>query len=41
MYSLEFDTKEIDGPGPQRIIKGGNGEFFYSPDHYQTFTQIR
>ena len=42
-YYREFvhPTPGIDGPGPQRIIKGGSGELFYSPDHYQTFTQIR
>ena len=34
-------TPSIIGPGPQRIVSGGEGELFYTPDHYQTFTQIR
>jgi hypothetical protein len=27
-------------PGPQRIITGQGGEFFYTPDHYQTFIPL-
>ncbi|MBX7067451.1 MAG: hypothetical protein K1X28_09485 [Parachlamydiales bacterium] len=34
-------TPGIEGPGPQRIIVGENGELFYSPDHYQTFIQVK
>ena len=42
-YYREFvlPTPGINGPGPQRIITGINGEIFYSPNHYQTFSQIR
>jgi guanyl-specific ribonuclease Sa len=27
--------------GPERIIRGRNGEAWYSPDHYGTFRRIR
>jgi guanyl-specific ribonuclease Sa len=33
-------TKEIGGPGPQRIVKGKEGEVFYTHDHYQTFLRL-
>jgi hypothetical protein len=29
------------GRGPERIIRGRNGEAWYSPDHYGTFRRIR
>jgi guanyl-specific ribonuclease Sa len=28
------------GPGAQRIIKGSQGEWYYSPDHYETFIRF-
>jgi len=34
-------TPGLSGPGPQRVITGDGGEAFYTPDHYQTFEQIR
>ena len=27
--------------GARRIVSGGNGEYYYSDDHYRTFRQIR
>ncbi len=27
--------------GIRRIVAGGAGEYYYSPDHYQTFRRIR
>jgi ribonuclease T1 len=27
--------------GARRIVAGRGGEFFYTPDHYRTFTRIR
>jgi len=34
-------TKGIRGPGPQRLIMGKEGEIYYTPDHYETFIQVR
>lgn len=34
-------TPGIDGPGPQRIILGQNGEVWYTADHYKTFRRIK
>ena len=34
-------TQGVQGPGPQRIIMGANGEAYYTPDHYTTFILIR
>lgn len=34
-------TPGINGPGPQRVILGQQGEVFYTADHYQTFKRIR
>jgi ribonuclease T1 len=34
-------TPGLDSVGPQRLILGASGEVYYTPDHYQTFTQIR
>ncbi|MGE5195855.1 MAG: ribonuclease domain-containing protein [Anaerolineae bacterium] len=41
-YYREFvvPTPGIRGAGPQRIISGKNGELFYSPNHYQSFTKM-
>ena len=33
-------TPNINGPGPQRIIVGKDGEKYYTPDHYVTFIRI-
>lgn len=33
-------TPGVGGPGPQRIIRGRNGETYYTPDHYRTFQRI-
>jgi guanyl-specific ribonuclease Sa len=33
-------TPGLDGPGPQRIVRGRNGEIFYTPDHYRTFQRL-
>ena len=33
-------TTGINGPGPQRIIIGKEGEIWYTPDHYNSFRQI-
>ncbi|WP_442857240.1 ribonuclease domain-containing protein [Burkholderia sp. PAMC 28687] len=42
-YYTEYvvPTHGVAGPGPQRIVIGRDGEAFYTPDHYQTFTPIR
>jgi ribonuclease T1 len=34
-------TPGISKVGPQRLILGENGEAYYTPDHYETFTQVR
>jgi filamentous hemagglutinin len=34
-------TPGVSGPGAQRIVTGGGGEVYYSPDHYQTFIPIK
>ncbi len=34
-------TPGIDGPGPQRIILGRDGDAHYTHDHYLTFKRIR
>lgn len=33
-------TKGIRGAGPQRIVVGEGGEWYYTADHYNTFTRI-
>jgi guanyl-specific ribonuclease Sa len=33
-------TPGIAGPGPQRIVRGRNGETYYTPDHYRTFQRL-
>ena len=33
-------TPGINGPGPQRLIFGENGEIWYTPDHYKSFREI-
>jgi filamentous hemagglutinin len=34
-------TPGLDAVGPQRLILGAEGEVYYTPDHYATFTRIR
>ncbi|WP_200814367.1 ribonuclease domain-containing protein [Parabacteroides sp. Marseille-P3160] len=34
-------TPGIKGVGPQRIVTGGKGEFYYTPDHYKTFIRFK
>jgi filamentous hemagglutinin len=34
-------TAGIDGPGRQRLVIGGGGETYYTPDHYKSFIRIR
>jgi filamentous hemagglutinin len=34
-------TEELDGPGPQRVILGRDGDVWYTADHYQSFKRIR
>jgi guanyl-specific ribonuclease Sa len=34
-------TPGIDGPGPQRVVVGQGGEYYYTPDHYQTFIALQ
>ncbi len=33
-------TPGLASVGPQRLVLGGDGEVFYTPDHYRTFTRI-
>lgn len=33
-------TPGDDGPGPQRIVKGKEGETYYTFDHYRTFQRL-
>lgn len=41
-YYTEFvhPTPGVNGPGPQRIIRGQGGELYYTPDHYGSFIQL-
>jgi guanyl-specific ribonuclease Sa len=34
-------TPDLSGPGPQRIVTGAEGEFWYSPDHYRSFVSLQ
>jgi ribonuclease T1 len=34
-------TPGLEGPGPQRIVTGADGEAYYTPDHYGSFERIR
>lgn len=33
-------TPGVSGAGPQRVVTGGAGELFYTPDHYKTFVRL-
>lgn len=34
-------TAKLDGPGPQRIVTGRDGDVYYTSDHYRTFKQLK
>ena len=34
-------TAGVDGPGPQRLIVGRNGDWWYTADHYKTFIALQ
>ena len=34
-------TPGINGAGPQRIVVGRFGEWYYTPDHYKTFINFK
>ena len=34
-------TPGVNGAGVQRVITGSNGEAYYTPDHYETFTKVK
>jgi guanyl-specific ribonuclease Sa len=38
--SLPAGTPAIAFPGPMRIVRGAFGEFYFTPDHYDSFTAI-
>ena len=42
-YYTEYvhPTKDINSPGPQRVIFGKSGDIWYTPDHYETFKKIK
>lgn len=42
-YYTEYvhPTPGINGPGPQRVVFGKDGEVFYTHDHYQSFRKVR
>lgn len=33
-------TPDLRGPGPQRLVRGQQGELYYTSDHYKTFRKI-
>jgi filamentous hemagglutinin len=33
-------TEGLDGPGPQRVVIGKEGEVYYTADHYRTFVKV-
>jgi guanyl-specific ribonuclease Sa len=34
-------TAGVPGPGPQRIVIGNDGNWYYTPDHYDTFIKFQ
>jgi len=34
-------TAKLDGPGPQRVVTGRDGDVYYTADHYRTFKQLK
>ncbi|WP_208727395.1 polymorphic toxin-type HINT domain-containing protein [Leptospira bourretii] len=41
-YYTEYvhPTPGVQGPGPQRIVRGANGDMWYTPDHYDSFIRL-
>lgn len=41
-YYTEYvhPTPGIQGPGPQRIVRGTDGDLWYTPDHYDSFIRL-
>lgn len=33
-------TPDVAGAGPQRVIGGRDGDFWYTPDHYLSFVRL-
>lgn len=33
-------TEGINGPGPQRVVVGADGDWWYTPDHYASFIEL-
>ncbi len=33
-------TEGITGPGPQRLVVGSDGDWWYTPDHYASFIRL-
>ncbi|MBM4076766.1 MAG: ribonuclease, partial [Planctomycetes bacterium] len=42
-YYTEYvhPTKGIDGPGPQRVVVGKDGDVWYTPNHYESFKKVK
>lgn len=40
-HEYVLPTPGDDGPGPQRIVTGRDGEVYYSPDHYKSFRRVK
>ena len=43
IYYKEYivPTPGIQGPGPQRIVIGSDGFWYYTPDHYKTYIRFK
>ncbi|MDH3628029.1 MAG: ribonuclease [Acidobacteriota bacterium] len=33
-------TDDLNGPGPQRLVVGDDGDWWYTPDHYASFIEL-